>query len=365
MPSIILNGIRSCFRSGSVVFFTILFPSLITFILGTFLEKIEVSDSVVGELNIAYCVENGGYSADTFEEFILTLEEENVITSAKKLTSSELENLSENYSAAVELLGTEIVIHNGTNAVQNRTVKALIDSYDQTAAAYMTVAQTNPQALANIELSEEGYVQPHDFGRTRSMMDYYAVAMAVLIAFFGSCIGGASTYGNEYTFKTIDRLTTAPLNKTAIYFGKIIGNMPIALLETGTVMIVSSLFFGAHYCATFAGNMLLFTMLTSASLALLALGVLLNLIFPRLPSQAVLNPVIWVMMYFSGVFQKDQVIEGFSEYLPPRIVLNAAFDLTVFSRSDKAVSVTIWSLAIFAVLIIIGCVKVNSRRKNT
>lgn len=67
MLHMILNEIRSCFRNTSTLFFSILFPSLCTFFLGTLLESIEVSDSPVGELNIAYCVEDGGYSADSFE----------------------------------------------------------------------------------------------------------------------------------------------------------------------------------------------------------------------------------------------------------------------------------------------------------
>lgn len=363
MLNVILNEIRSCFRSGSTLFFSILFPSLCTFFLGTLLESVEVSDSVVGELNIAYCIENGGYSADSFEEFILSLEKESVIN-AEKITSAELENASEKYSAAVKLSGSEITIYNGSNAVQNRTVKALIDGYNQTAAAYMSVAETNPQALVGIELSEDSYVKQHDFGRTRTMMDYYAVAMTVVIVFFGSCIAGASVYSDELAHNTINRLTAAPISKTAVYFGKILGHLPLVLVQVGTVMLVSTLFFGAHYCSTLGENLLLFVMFVCSSLAALAVGVLLNLLFPRMPSIPVLMPIIWVMLFYSGVFQKDMSIKGVSDYFPSRIILDAAFDLTSFSRTERAVSVTVWSLAIFAVLIIIGCIKVNLRRKN-
>ncbi|MDE6030036.1 MAG: ABC transporter permease [Oscillospiraceae bacterium] len=363
MLHIILNEIRSCFRNGSTIFFSILFPSLCTFILGTLLENIEVSDSPVGELNIAYCVEDGGYSADTFEEFILSLEEEAVI-SAEKITPAELGNAAEKYSAAVELNGSEITIYNGSNAVQNRTVKALIDGYNQTAAAYMSVALSNPQALGSIGLSEDSYVQPHDFGRTRTMMDYYAVAMTVVIVFFGSCIAGASAYSDEHSNNTINRLTAAPISKTAVYFGKILGHLPLVLVQVGTVMIVSTLFFGAHFCSTFEENLLLFVMFVCSSLALLAVGVLLNLLFPKMQPWAVLMPVIWVMLFFSGVFQKDIAIKGVSDYFPSRIILDAAFDLTSFSRPERAISVTLWSLTIFAALAVIGCIKVNSRRKN-
>lgn len=360
MLSVILNEIRSCFRSGSTIFFSILFPSLCTFFLGTLLENIEVSDSPIGELNIAYCVEDGGYSANSFEEFILSLEKENVLA-AEKVSADELENAARNYSAAVKLSGSEITIYNGSDAVQNRTVKALIDGYDQTAAAYITVALSDPRALADIELSEGSFVQPHDFGRNRTMMDYYAVAMTVVIIFFGSCIAGATSYSSEYADSTILRLNAAPTSKTVVYFGKIVGYLPLVLVQVGTVMIVSTLFFGAHFCATFEENLLLFVMFVCSSLAALAVGVLLNLIFPKMQPWAVLMPILWVMLFYSGAFQKDMSIKGVSDYFPPRIILDAAFDLTSFSRTERAVSVIVWSLVIFAALIILGCIKVNSR----
>lgn len=360
MLSVILNEIRSCFRSGSTIFFSILFPSLCTFFLGTLLERIDVADSTVGELNIAYCVEDSGYSADAFEDLILSLDKENVIN-AEKISRGELENAAEKYSAAVYLNGSEITIYNGANAVQNRTVKALIDGYNQTAAAYMTVAEVNPQALANIELSENSYVQPHDFGRTRSMMDYYAVAMTVVIVFFGACIAGATSYSDEHANSTISRLNAAPISRTVVYLGKVLGYLPLVLVQVGTVMIVSTLFFGAHYCGTPGENLLLFAMFVCSSLALLAVGVLINLIFPKMHPWAVLMPILWVMLFYSGAFQKDMSIKGVSNYFPPRIILDAAFDLTSFSRTERAVSVIVWSLVIFAALIIIGCIKVNSR----
>lgn len=363
MLHVILKEMRSCFRSGSTLFFSILFPSLCTFFLGTLLESIEVSDSVVGELNLAYYIEDSGYSADAFEEFILTLDGKEIIN-AEKISADMLENAAEKYSAAVKFSGTEITVYNGSNAVQNRTVKALMDGYNQTAAAYRTVAVSDPRALGGIELSEDSYVQPHDFGRNRTMMDYYAVAMTVVIVFFGSCIAGATSYSSEHAESTILRLNAAPISKTAVYFGKILGYLPLVLVQVGTVMLVSTLFFGAHYCSTLRENLMLFTMFVCASLALLAVGVLFNLIFPKMQSWGVLMPIIWVLLFYSGAFQKDMSIEGISDYFPPRIILDAAFDLTSFSRTERAISVTVWSLVIFAALVAIGWIKVNARRKN-
>ena len=363
MIYVILNTIRASFRNGPTIFFSIFFPSIMTFFLGTLLENIQVADNAVGELNLAYCVEEGGYSANAFEEFILSLDEDSTIT-AVKIPSEELDSAAEKYSAAVELNGSEIRIYNGTNAIQNRTVKALMDGYNQTAASYMTVAAVNPQALGGIVLSEDNLVEPHDFGRTRSMMDYYAVAMTVVIIFFGATIGGAEAYSIEHSSRTINRLNISPISQTGIFFGKIIGLLPLVLVQVGTVMIVSTVFFGAHYCVTLTENLLLIAMFICCGLAAMSIGVLMNLFFPKSNSWAVLMPIMWIILFFSGAFDGDIYIPGFSEYLPANIMLNAAFDLTVFSRSERAVSVLLWSAGIFAAMLLVCWIKVTARRKE-
>ncbi len=366
MISVILNEARSFLRNGSSLFFCIFFPSILVFFLGTFLESVEVSDAAVGELSIAYSTQNAdaGFAA-SFEEFIKNFESGEVL-SAEKISADKISGaVSEKYSAAVELNGSDIIIYGGSNAVKNRTVKALLDSFEQMTKSYMTVASVNPAALTSVgAASDSSFVKQKDLGTSRSMMDYYAVAMAVMIVFMGSCIGGATTYSNEHSNCTIDRLNISPVSPTAVYFGKIIGSMPMVVIQVVTVMIVSTIFYGARYCSDFGGNLLLALMLVSVSFAVLAAGILVNLFFPKLMSMPLIMLVMWVMMFYSGTFAMNIHIDGISERLPPYVIQKAAFDLTVFSRPERAVHTTIAALIIFAVLLLVGAVKVNIRRKD-
>lgn len=335
------------------------------FFLGTFLEKIEVSDEAVGELNIVYSTENrDAFSTASFENFIKGLESEAALTAEKVLAEEVKKFDSTVYSAAVLLDGADIVVYNGTDRIKNRTVKAMFDSYSKTASAYMSAAAVDPMALAEIKTSDESFVQHKDLGTNRSMMDYYAVTMAVMIMFMGSCIAGASSYTEEHEFCTMSRLNISTVSKTKIYFGKIIGNLPMVIIQVASVMLASTLLFGAKYCKSVWLNLLLIAMFISVSLAALAVGVLINLFLPKIPAPAVLTPALWTMMFLSGTFQKDIHIDGFSEHLPPYAVQSAAFDLTVFSRTEKAVSTIIVSLIIFAVIVSVGAVKVSVRSKN-
>lgn len=391
MFNIILNEVRSFLRSGSNLFFTIFFPCACVFFLGTFLESVEVSDEAVGELNLAYCTDSGDvYSAAAFEEFISSLVNEGVL-SAEKVSADKISgftmagsamayNAGADYSAAVELDGSDIVVYGGRDDIKNRTVKAIFDSYTRTAAAYMSVAAVNPAALADVgisgssrndgdiegdENSAGSFVIHKDLGTNRSMMDYYAVTMAVMILFMGSCIRGAGVYEDEHTNFTISRLDASPVSRTAVFFGKIIGSLPMVLIQVLSVMFVSTLLFGAHYCNTVSGNLLLAAMFITASLAALSVGVFVNLIFPRIPAGLVIMPMLWLAMFFSGTFAMDIHVPGLTECMPMYIIQRAAFDLTVFGRTEKVLRVIAVSMAIFAVMLILGRFKANAGRKNS
>lgn len=377
MLSIILNEVRSFLRSGSNLFFTVFFPCACVFFLGTFLESVEVSDEAVGELKLAYCVDGGDvYSAAAFEEFISSLVNEGVL-SAEKVSADKISGFSaEAYSAAVELNGSDIVIHSGRDKIKNRTVKAVFDSYTRTAAAYMSAAAVNPAALADVRISGssgsegsdgegESFVTHRDLGTNRSMMDYYAVTMTVMILFMGSCIRGAGVYEDEHTNFTISRLDASPVSRTAVFFGKIIGSLPMVLIQILSVMLVSTLLFGAHYCNTVSGNLLLAAMFIIVSLAALSVGVFLNLIFPRIPTGLLIMPLLWLAMFFSGTFAMDIHVPGLTECMPMYLIQRAAFDLTVFGRTGKALRVIAVSVAVFAVMLVLGRFKANAGRKNS
>lgn len=377
MFNIILNEVRSFLRSGSNLFFTVFFPCACVFFLGTFLESVEVSDGAVGELKLAYCIEGGdAYSAAAFEEFICSLVNEGVL-SAEKMSADKISGfpMSESamsdsdmadYSAAVELDGLDIVIYSGRDDIKNRTVKAIFESYNRTAKAFMSVAAVNPAVLADVRISgDDSFVVQKDLGTNRSMMDYYAVTMAVMILFMGSCIRGAGVYEDEHTNFTISRLDASPVSRTAVFFGKIIGSLPMVLIQVLSVMLVSTLLFGAHYCNTVSGNLLLAAMFITASLAALSVGVFLNLIFPRIPAGLVIMPILWLAMFFSGTFAMDIHVPGLTECMPMYIIQRAAFDLTVFGRTEKVLRVIVVSLAIFAVMLVLGRFKANAGRKNS
>lgn len=362
MFGVALKSFRAFLRNLTTLFFTVLFPSVCVFFLGTFLENIEVSDYAVGEVSVLYAEENTDpLSAAAFGEFLENLEN----VAAWKTSAEEVKSFDrETYSAGILLNGEDLTLYYGEDWVVNRTVRMILDSYQQTASAYRTVAASDPAALSGIVLSEESYVRRGDFGANRSMMDYYAVTMLVMIVFMGSVIAGTSEYTDECIYCTMDRLRISAVSGLRIYFGKILGNLPMIVVQIASVMLSASLLFGARYCADLPLNLLLIGMLLSVSVAALSAGLFLNLLFPKIPSYQIIMPVFWTMMFVSGTFAKDIHIPGVSEIMPVYLVQNAAFDLTVFSRTEKAAAVTAVSLVVFAVTLALSALKLSLENRR-
>jgi len=372
MLSIILNEIRSNLRNKTTIFLSFLFPSLCVFFLGTFLEKVETSDAAVGELSIAYCMENASeHHAVAFGNFINSLVDKDVLT-AEKVTAEQIREYkfkfppgnfdsgnfdSEKYSALIELDGSEFTIYYGSDAIKNRTVKAMLEGYNQIYAVYEAAALANPSAMSSIEISNGRFVSNNSFGKSRTMMDYCAVTMAVVITFFGAVSLGACTYADEYANRTIERLNASLVSPSAVFFGKIIGTLPVVFIQTISVMLSSTLLFGAHYCDTFGGNLLLFVLFICASLDAVSVGVLFNLFFPKVPALPIFMPVLWLAMFLSGTFTPDIYISGLTECMPMYQIQRAAFDLTVFGKNERIVRVVLISLVVFAAALFGGWLK--------
>lgn len=362
MLAIIKKEFLDFLRDPTSLFFCILFPCLLVFLLGSFLQEVEVNENAIGELDIVYSVGGEQASASHFESFIESLEADGILT-AERMTNEDGFSgaIADGISTAVAFDDGEIIVYSGKDSVKSRTVKVIFDTYNQMSASYATAASVDPSVLTGA-IPDGEYVHSNAFGASRSMMDYYAVTMLVMIMFMGGCISGSSSYYSEHRFCTIGRLNISCVSRLKVFLGKTIGAFPMVLIQTAGVMLTSTLLFGARYCDTFLENAMLAVMFLSASIAALSFGLLLNLFFQKVALTGIILPVLWIAMFLSGTFYKDMYIEGLSDYMPMNVIQKAAFDLTVFSRSEKAIIVTLCSLGLFIVFLTIGVFKETRRR---
>ena len=356
MLSLIIKQIREYFRSPVNVFMGLLFPVLLVFFLGTMLQNLDIADYDIGEISVQYSVsETDEQSGKAFAEFldnidVIKAEKNNDIQNALKLTDSG------DTDACIELKNGEIVLHKGRNDIVNRALSSVLNSYIAVSDTYYKIASTDPSLLMNIDAdTEKSFVEQEGLGVTRSMMDYYAVSMAVMMIFMSHMMMGCTAFKDEEKIFTMSRLYLSPLGRTKLFFGKLIGILPSAVISNAVIMLLSAFVFGARYCDNFIGNLLLFLLFSCCSMAATAVGMLIGVLI-KIPAESIVIPLTWALLFFSGSFSKQVFIEGFSDKLPPYIVQQAAFRLTLYGESDSALAVIAVCLAVTVAVSLIGAV---------
>lgn len=362
MLAVIIKELKEMFRSGDQLFFVIFFPSLMVFLLGTLLEDLNIADYDIGEIKLGYCSDGG---SDTAEQYFKSLEEKGIISLEYfDSTDEAIEEIkAERLTACAESGDSEITLYLGDEGVKNRSLTAMTQGFLYMHQTYTACAANmdNPMRLIKMQPSEQDYTKAKELGIERSMIDYYAIAMTVMIMFMGSLVGGGETFFSEVKNKTMNKLYISPLSRSKIFLAKVIGCLPVAVIEVAVIMIVSTVFFKAHYASNAADNLLLFAMLLSAALAIFSVGIFVGLSLKKISPAALFQLLSWIMLFFSGSFSKEIYIEGFSNYLPPYLIQQAAFELTLFGNRTAAAQVISVSSVILAVFIILGAVKFNRK----
>lgn len=355
MGSIIIKEIKEFYRNPVNIFMGLLFPVLLVFFLGTMLQSLDIADYNIGEISVEYSVsEADDMAANSFVSFLDGIEMIKSKQTEDKESSLALTDSGE-LDAYIELKSGEIKLYSGKNAIAMRALSSILNSYIAVSDTYYKIAMSDPMMLMKLgdNNSEQTYVEQDGLGINRSMMDYYAVCMAVMMIFMSHIIMGGETFNDEKKTCTMSRLYISPLGRVKIFFGKIIGILPAAVMGNLTIMLFSAFVFGAHYCDNFGGNLLLFMMLNCCSMASVALGILIGLVI-KAPPEGIVMPFAWSMLFFSGSFSKEIFFEGFSNNLPPYIVQQAAFSLTLYNEPSGALTVIAVSLGLCAVFVALG-----------
>ncbi len=355
MFNIVVKETKEFFRDKTNLFFFLMFPVVLIFLLGNLLGSMDKAEEVIGSIRIMYQLDTQDqYQRMAVQSFIesasdtnslLAFEEAEDIEEAKKLAGED------EIAAAVLFTGEpmEIKIYEGTNSTKNRAVNAIFNSFVETDKAVATVITLNPQILANLDSGEEEYVVQKDLGIERTMIDYYAVAMLAMICFM-SILVGAGAFIGERRNKTINRLIITPQNRVSLFLQKILGMIPQVLIQIVIIMSISVIVFKAHYAATIEANLYLFLMFFVLTLCMVSIGAAIGVVLKAHP-MGVIMPVLWIMMFFGGTYSKEMHIEGLTEAMPIYQIQEAAFDLTIFGHYGKAnYVIIICSLVMIAAL---------------
>lgn len=357
MIHIILKETREFLRDKSNLFFFLIFPVVLVFLLGTLLSNMDLAEELVGEVRIHYMIE-AEEAADimAIEAFVQGVtDQENIIFERTQDMDLAIELAGrDEIAAAILFTGypMEIQIYEGSNRIKNQTISAMMNGFTQLNKAVNVAVKTNPKALIYSMDTDVDFIRQKDLGISRTMIDYYAITMLVMLSFM-SFILGAMCFMGERQDNTIRRLKVAPINQVKLFISKIFGLLPQVVLQVGVLMILSVLIFDAKYASNFLDNLYLFVMFFIVSFTVILIGAVYSM-FIRVNPMATFMPVLWTMMFISGTYSKEIFIDGVTQVMPIYQIQQAAFDLALFSRYEKANLVIVVCAIISVIMLIIG-----------
>ncbi len=360
---IFLSVFREFKRQKVNLFFCAVFPAVLVFLLGTLLEQWNISDYEVPDIRVAYLAKD----EDTaFIQYMETLEEQGILTAERVEDVSEETVMPDGEFAAVieyDAPDRQIILHQSPDEVINRALHIMLQGYasmENTA----TVCYQNG-ALPDMSLSnnEEQYVIPKKLGMERSMIDYYAVAMLVMILFMGGGISGSTMFYEYRQGGLFNRVVVSPANKIKVFLWMLLGNLPMTAIEIGTIMFCSTFLFGARYCNSFTDNLILIVYFFVAALMINAFGAIVGLLVNFNPT-AIMMPLCWIMLFLGGSFSKEIFIDGVSNRMPAWIIQQAAFDLTLFGNYDRVIWTGGWMFLCFFLFLFLGAVLFCKRKEK-
>ena len=369
----LLHNFRGMVRDKSSLFFNLVFPVLMVFILGNMLQSLDNADSPIGTIKISYFKEEvkaGGSEGYSIEEHMGQVAEATAVRSfmdglaenegietaiaaspeaARAMAASGEADAAMIFSSPLSIEVTE-----GENIYKNRAVVLMAQSFARIYATFNAAALHDIDAFLEVMADGvpefSGLTEDKDLGVNRSMIDYYAVTMVVMIIFMGGGIGGATAIYQARQDGMLRRITLSTRSRPRLFLESVAGTLPQNIMQAGVVMALSTIFMGATYAQTWQGNMLIFGFFLILGLAVGAVFMVVGL-FVRVNPYLPILAAMWTLLFISGTFSKEMFIKGFSEYLPMNIVQTAIFDLTVFGRSEQLLLVT----GVSAIVLIGAC----------
>lgn len=366
MLSVIIKETREFTRNKVNLFFFLMFPAIMIFLLGQLIENMNKSEETIGSTTVVYAVEaDDPYSRLAVNSFLSKAGDGGsiVFEESDDIETARIRAGKDEISAVMVFRGDplSIDIYEGKNRVKNRAVKALAAGFSQINKAVYSLGRTQDAALVGEFEPRESYIDASYLGG-RPMIDYYAVTLPAMIAFM-NVITGVACFAGERQHKTIDRLMIAPVRKTKLFLAKILGLLPQTLMQMAVMMSVSVLLFKARYADSLAGNLYLFLMFFLVSFALISIGAAAGIVFKKNIAPLMLS-VIWIMMFLAGTYSNGLYIEGVTDVMPAYQIHEAAFDLTIMGKLDRVHWINLACIVIIAVMLVIGAASFKRKERE-
>jgi ABC-2 type transporter. len=375
IADIFLNTVKTNFRDRRSLIFMILFPIVLTLILGTALSSVIGSSNTAEKLDIhaALINQDHGAMASQMEKFFQSSEIKKIVHTKNDQTLN-----SAKADLKKQKLDAIIVINKGfTQAVENGSgkkldfitsgdmessiIKSIAQTYLQRISAYQAAAAAVPQAAPVAPLVPASLLADHALninGKVPSSSDYYAVTMLIMIILY------ASAYGlnviQESTLSPIGyRIRSLPVRQMNYLIGKTLGQLATVFLQ----IVVLITFFKFIYHANFGSNLpFIFLVCFLLGFIIILMSMALALLFSYKTADTILDLLVPVATFLAGGYVKlsfldtNPITAALNSWLPNAVAQNLVFHNiyggTGLSAAGGVLKLTLMALAILLLTVV-------------
>lgn len=370
--SIAFKEIKQDFRDRRTLIFMLGFPIILMLILGLALTNAFSGDLSVGDLKVVVKdTTGGGPLSEAFAAFTKEAGKSGITFDslpAGKNGRTEVEN--NRYVDYVELSGQGISLYGSSRStIESNIVQGMLTSFADKYNAAAAVAQTEPAQVQAVFAGGAGsdYIKELSINadRTPGSIDYYALALTVMVGLWAAMPAGGLIQ-REIGRGTAVRLVTAPVRKSEIFAGKVLGGIVTNFLFVIVIIVFSKYVFKAYW-GEHMGIVLI--VLLSEVIMALSLGLAFSYLLKGSASRGIISLIVQLMSFFGGAYfpigdEAGGGIMGFLVNLSPIRWGNHGLTQVIYGNDVSAAWPAVGLYIGFAILFLGASIAVMRRREG-
>lgn len=304
---IAVKEIKHDFRDRRTLLFMLAFPIVLMLILGFALTNAFSSNVKLGEMKVLVKdTSHGGPLADAFTSFRTELKKSDIHFETIKKGINGMEEIRQNrYDGYMELTDSGISLYsNNQSAIEGNVIEGMLKAFTDKYNAVSAVAKVEPAKVNQLFVpgssANGSYIKETsvDANRQPGSMDYYAVAMSVMVGLWGAMSAGR-LIRSELVQGTAPRLIASPVRRSELFAGKVLGSIVQNYLCVLVVVLFSKFAFGAYWGEHLGIALLI---LLSEVIMSVSLGLGVSYLFKGKASTGILLLFVQLASFFGGAY---------------------------------------------------------------
>nr|WP_283249462.1 ABC transporter permease [Bacillus sp. FJAT-49736] len=248
-----MKELKQTFRDVRMFGFMIAFPIVFILVLGLALSNAFNTNKItIDDIHVLYKNQGNNQLARSFEAFKKELSKSGIhFKEATGNVNGKKEVKQNNVDGYVEISNTGVKLYESErNSIEGNIIQGMMSAFVDKYNVAMAVAKIDSSKVSTVLASNHTipYINETSLHAAKSpgAMDYYAIAMTAMIAFYAA-LNGTSLMNVEIARKTGDRLLVSPARKSDIFLGKVFGSIVVNFIFIVIVVLFSKFVFKANW----------------------------------------------------------------------------------------------------------------------